>query len=325
MPDVPMIKDFDLFDPKTDADLIQMALQSRMHGSWEILVIDILTHRSNRQRQQIVLAYAETYGQDLVEVLKNELGSQMEDVVTAMFLTPDVYDAVALHEALEGNVLDEEALIEIIFTRTNPELLALRDAYATLYDRDLVEDFTCKSSGDFQRLLLAIALGIRDEVDEAADPIQILDQAKLEAQLLYEPIAEKLPTSQFASTFIIILANPSFPQLRITLSEFEKLVKMDTERIINRSLNGNLALALLALVRITKNKEGFFAEQLYRALQGFGRDDKRLIRLVVSRSEKDLASIKTEFEKQYKIGLDTVITGDNSYGYRSVLASIVRG
>lgn len=158
----------------------------------------------------------------------------------------------------------------------------------------------------------------------------------MEAQLLYEPISEKLPSAQLASTFVIMLANPSYPQLKHTLREFEKLVKTDTEKIINRSLTGSVAVALLALgewqrqliarlsglseyaeacnfscpiiVRIAKNKEGFFADQLYRALQGMGRDDKHLVRLIVSRSEKDLGSIKAEFEKQYKISLDTLIT-----------------
>jgi hypothetical protein len=194
-----------------------------------------------------------------------------------------------------------------------------------LYERDVVEDFTCKSSGDFRRLLMAIVLGIREESDEAANPSHLKDQAKMEAQLLYEPIQEKLPASQLASTFIIMFANPSYLQLRHTLREFEKLVKTETEKIISRNLTGGVAMALLALVRIAKNKDGFFADQLYKTLQGVASEDKRLMRLIISRSEKDLAGIKSEFEKQYKIGLHALITSDNSYGYRSVLASMVQG
>ena len=39
--------------------------------------------------------------QDLVDFLKLALGLPMENVITALFLLPDVYDAVTLHEALE--------------------------------------------------------------------------------------------------------------------------------------------------------------------------------------------------------------------------------
>ncbi|GAU99539.1 hypothetical protein RvY_10528 [Ramazzottius varieornatus] len=322
LPDIPIVKDICPFDAKSDANFLWMALQG---GDRELEVVEVLTHRSNRQRQEIAASFLECYGQDLLGLLKMQMGDHMHDVFNALFLLPEVHDAVSIHEAIQGNLPDEETLLEIICTRTNAELEALRDAYTTLYQRDLVEDVTSKSSGDFRRLMMAIALGIRDEdTSDATDPIQLKDQARLEAQLLLEPISEKLPASQVASTFVIMLANPSYAQLRMTLKEFERVAKAETEKIISRSIPPDISPALLTIVRIAKSKEGFFAENLQKALRSEGQD-KRLIRLIVSRSEKDLGNIRDEFQKLYNTSLDTVITGENICNYRSVLAAMIRG
>ncbi|OQV15128.1 putative Annexin B10 [Hypsibius exemplaris] len=323
--DAPVVRDLVPFDARLDADQLQMALQGINQGSNELEIIELITHRSNRQRQDIAAVFAAVYDQDLVDYLKVALGLHMENVITALFLLPDVYDAVALHEALEGELADEATLVEIVCTRSNAELLALRDAYTTLYQRDLVSDFHCKSDGDFRRLLMSIILGIRDEdPDETIDPIQLRDQARMEAQLLFEPISEKLSAVQFSSTFVLMFSNPSHLQLRYTFREFEKIVKMETEKVISRFVTSNVAYPLLALVRIAKNKNAYFADLLFQALQNSAVDEKRLIRLIVSRSEKDLGNIKTEFQNAYRISMDTAISGDNSYSYRSVLSALIR-
>ena len=90
--------------------------------------------------------------------------------------------------------------------------------------------------------------GIRDEdPNETIDVAQLRNQAKMEAQLLFEPISEKLSASQFSSTFVLMFSNPSHLQLRYTFREFEKIVKMETEAVISRFVTDRVSYPLLSL------------------------------------------------------------------------------
>lgn len=61
-------------------------------------------------------------------------------------------------------------------------------------------------------------------------------------------------------------------------------------------------------VECVQNPATYFAKRIYKALDGSGTDDRSLIRILVSRSEIDLGSIKTEYEKLYDKTMESDIT-----------------
>ena len=69
--------------------------------------------------------------QDLIERLKSELSSNFENAVVALMLPPAEFDAVEGHRAIAGAGTDENTLIELLTTRTNSEIAALKAAYLT--------------------------------------------------------------------------------------------------------------------------------------------------------------------------------------------------
>jgi len=98
-------------------------------GTDEKKIIDILCYRSNAQRQELKIKYKSFYGMDLSDDVKSELSGDFEKVMLGLLMTPAQYDASECKAAIKGLGTDEAALIEIICTRSNEQLKALKEAY----------------------------------------------------------------------------------------------------------------------------------------------------------------------------------------------------
>ena len=61
--------------------------------------------------------------------MKSELSSNFENAVVALMLPPAEYDAMEANRAIAGAGTDEGTLIELLVTRTNSEIAALKAAY----------------------------------------------------------------------------------------------------------------------------------------------------------------------------------------------------
>lgn len=105
----PTIVPFPGFNASEDASLLRSAMKG--FGTDEDAIVEVLTKRSNAQRQAIAEVFKNDLGRDLIDDLKSELGGKFEDVIVALMLTPDHYLCKQLHKAMEGK--DEEAIIEI--------------------------------------------------------------------------------------------------------------------------------------------------------------------------------------------------------------------
>ncbi|KHJ83251.1 Annexin [Oesophagostomum dentatum] len=77
--------------------------------------------------------------------------------------TPTKRDVMDLHKAVKGIGTNERVLIEILASRTNEEIQAIRNTYYTTFDRSLEEAISSDTSGDFRRLLMILIQGNRDE------------------------------------------------------------------------------------------------------------------------------------------------------------------
>lgn len=55
------------------------------------------------------------------------------------------------------------------------------------------------------------------------------------------------------------------------------------------------------------NLPRYYAKKLYKAMEGLGTDNDALIRIITTRSEKDMGCIKKEFENLYGVTLKSWI------------------
>nr|XP_054774895.1 uncharacterized protein LOC129283083 [Lytechinus pictus]XP_054774896.1 uncharacterized protein LOC129283083 [Lytechinus pictus]XP_054774897.1 uncharacterized protein LOC129283083 [Lytechinus pictus] len=304
------------FNPENDAEKLRKAMKGL--GTDEQAIIDVLANRSNDQRQKIARQFKQMFGKDLLKELKSELSGKLLDVVQGLMMTPAQYDAYQLNKAVKGLGTNEEILIEILCTRTNSSIEAIKTVYEDAYGEELEEAIADDTSGHFERLLVSVLQGSRPEGDEV-DP----DKAKADAEALYKAGEAKWGTDE--SRFNVIMMSRSYAQLRATFEEYGKLGKHDIEQSIKREMSGDLKDAMLTVVRCVRNKHKYFSDKLYKTMKGAGTDDDTLKRIVISRAEVDMLNIKGEFQSAYQQSLGQFIADDTSGDYKKILLALVGG
>uniref|UniRef100_A0A8C3CNK1 Annexin n=1 Tax=Cairina moschata TaxID=8855 RepID=A0A8C3CNK1_CAIMO len=302
------------FDANRDAEILRKAMKG--FGTDEQAIIDVVANRSNDQRQKIKAAFKTMYGKDLIKDLKSELSGNVEELILALFMPSTYYDAWSLRHAMKGVGTQERVLIEILCTRTNQEIRDIVNCYKSEFGRDIEQDIRADTSGHFERLLISMCQGNRDE-NQNVD----YQKAQEDAQRLYQAGEGRLGTDE--SCFNMVLASRSFPQLKATVEAYSRIANRDLLSSIDREFSGNVERGLKAILQCALNRPAFFAERLYYSMKGAGTDDSTLIRIIVTRSEIDLVQIKQVFSQMYQKTLASMISSDTSGDYRRLLLAIV--
>ncbi|CAF1156894.1 unnamed protein product [Rotaria sordida] len=313
-----------------DADCQALSQAMKGAGTNERALIDILANRSNAQRQQIKLQYKSMYGVDLIKQIAGELSGNFRETITALFEAPTNFDAWSLNQALNGN--KEGTLREILLTRTNSEIRAIVELYRRIYNKDLEKEISNRVRGtDFKRLLVSAIQANRDELSPqqiqqarqmGIESIIDRNRARQDADDLYKAGAGKLGTDE--KTFNAIFAQRNYYQLRATFEEYQKKYRQDIAKVIRSEFSGNIRDAYLVLISCIRDRPSFFAERINNAVRGLGTNDSTLIRVIVTRSEIDLAQIKERYQQMYNRSLAQDVRGDTSGDYKRILLSIIK-
>uniref|UniRef100_A0A667X1T6 Annexin n=1 Tax=Myripristis murdjan TaxID=586833 RepID=A0A667X1T6_9TELE len=293
------------FSPNGDAGVLDKAI--KVKGVDENTIIDILVKRSNEQRQQIKEAYQQASGKPLESALKAALKGELEDVVLALLKTPAQYDAQQLKLAMKGLGTDEDTLIEILASRTNREIEAIKKAY--------------KDGPSWMSLALKLPSVFVSQASRTEGVSEELVDS--DARALYEAGERRKGTD--CSVFIDILTTRSAPHLRKVFDRYSKYSKVDVAKAIDMELKGDIESCLTAVVKCAGNRPAFFAEKLYLAMKGKGTRTKILTRVMVSRSELDMKRIKEEYKKKYGKTLHQEILDDTKGDYERILLALCGG
>lgn len=313
--EIPTVNPLSHCDPSSDASVLRKAMKG--FGTDEAAIIGVLAHRSSDQRQQILLKYQQAYGRDLVKDLKSELSGKFEDAILALMTPLPVYLAQELNHAMQGIGTNERTLVEILCTRDNQSLMAIKNAYYHHYRKKLEDDLRGDTSGDFRRLLISMCACSRDETN--CDPAL----APNLAQQLYKAGVGKIGTDE--AEFNRILSTYSYPMLRLVFEEYKKIKGKSFGDALDSELSGDIKLGMMAVYDCIQNRAAYFAKELHESMAGMGTRDRALIRLVVSRCEIDMGNIKQEYHKMYSKSLDHAIKNDTSGDLKKLLIGMVEG
>ncbi|XP_041839470.1 annexin A5b isoform X1 [Melanotaenia boesemani] len=302
------------FNASADAEVLYKAMKGL--GTDEDSILQLLTARSNPQRQEIKAAYKTLHGKDLIHDLKGELGGKFETLIVALMTPPTAYDVTLLRNAIKGAGTDEKVLVEILASRTPQQVKDIVAAYRQEYDDDLEEDVCGDTSGHFKRLLVILLQANRQTGIQEGN-------IESDAQALLKAGEEKFGTDE--QSFVTILGNRSAEHLRKVFDAYMKMSGYEMEESIQRETSGSLRDLLLAVVKCAKSVPAYFAETLYHAMKGAGTDDNTLIRVMVTRCEVDMLDIRAEFRKLFACSLHSMIKGDASGHYCKALLLLCGG
>jgi len=302
------------FTANEDAETLYKAMKGL--GTDEDAILQLLTARSNGQRQQIKAAYKTLHGKDLIDDLKGELGGKFETLIVALMTPPVTYDVTLLRDSIKGAGTDEKVLVEILASRTAAQVKDIVAAYRQEYDDNLEEDICGDTSGHFQRLLVILLQASREQGIQEGN-------ISADAQALFKAGEDKYGTDE--TEFIKILGNRSHEHLRKVFDAYMKLSGFEMEESIQRETSGHLKDLLLAVVKCARSVPAYFAETLYYAMKGAGTDDQTVIRVMASRSEVDMLDVRTEFRRMFACSLHSMILGDTSGDYRKALLLLCGG
>lgn len=312
------IKSKEDFDPETSARQFKKAMKGI--GTDELAIIRILVSHDSLQREEIKQKYKEMYGQDLIEDLREELGGHFEDAVVAMLTAPTDLLTTSLHQALSAVGTDEKTLTDILCFRNADEIESMKYYYESTYKQSLDDALESELSGPFRNLMRGLVAAGRDDDDEPVDAAK----ARKDAQDLYDAgVGMNNDTDE--SEFIRILNTRNYAQLQETFKEYENIAQDSIENAIEAEFSGDMKNGLLAIVQRVKDPLGFYATRLNQAMAGAGTDDKSLIRILVSRAEKDLASIRSKYKELFNTDLADDIKDDTGGDYGKLLIAIVNG
>lgn len=310
------IKPYGNFNVADDVQKLRKAMKGS--GTDEDAIIEVFGNRSMSQRQEIKTAYKTSVGKDLEDDLKSELTGNFEKVIVGLTTPFVLYDVQELKKAMKGAGTDEGCLIEILASRTPEEIKNINITYRLKYDKPLEDDICSDTSFMFQRALVSLAAGGRDQGSSVDDSL-----AKQDAKDLFEAGEKKWGTDEVK--FLSILCTRNRNHLLKVFDEYKKISNKDIEASIKSEMSGHFEDALLAIVKCIRSRPGYFAERLYKSMKGLGTDDDTLIRVMVSRCEIDMLDIRSAFKKAYGKSLYSFIKGDSSGDYRKILLKLCGG
>ena len=278
-------------------------------------LIKLVISKTNKERLQMKDEYNSTQNSDLIEDLKSAYSGHFKDVLVGLFYSPLDYDCYQIRKAVKGLGTDEEALIEILTTRTSEKIEQMKLRYKEIFPgRDMVEDIKSDTSGSFWTVLKAL---LENKRNSTTNPD--LEDCQNCAQKLYDSGINKKNTLE---TFTEILTQKSKEEI-ITIGKiYHKMSQSNILADIKNLFSGDTKKLFTGIVFGLLSPSEYFAELVRDAVKGLGTKDTTLLRIMVTRDEIDMPQIKQFYKHKYNKDMVDDIKDDTSGSYRRILVAL---
>ena len=236
----------------------------------------------------------QTYGQDIAQAILDT-------------------DCRALRAAMKGLGTDEDAIINILTSRSNAHRYMLKHRYKALLGRDLIKDLKSELSGHFEDVCIAL----------------LESPYELDCRSMYEAMA-RLGTNE--ATLIEIVATRPTHQLYQDRLLFQQLYGKDLVRYVESETSGHFRKVLVAMLQCQRHENNYpinmpelqmEAQRLYQAGAGrWGTDESVFTQIFSIRSPAEIATIAQCYQQIAGVDLYTSLKKEFSGNVEKLLKAI---
>uniref|UniRef100_A0A671TEV3 Annexin n=2 Tax=Sinocyclocheilus anshuiensis TaxID=1608454 RepID=A0A671TEV3_9TELE len=221
-------------------------------------------------------------------------------------------DAEVLRKAMKGFGTDEQAIINLLGSRSNKQRVPLLVSYKTAYGKDLIKDLKSELSGNFEKLVLAM----------------LKTPAQFDAYELKEAI-KGAGTDE--ACLIEILASRSNAEIREINQVFKAENKKSLEDSISGDTSGHFRRLLVSLAQGNRDESENVdisvakqdAQGLYQAGENkLGTDESKFNAILCARSKAHLRAVFHEYQhmcgRDIEKSIEREMSGDLESGMLAV-------
>jgi hypothetical protein len=278
-------------------------------------LINFILSKTKRERLELRQAYQSYFCKDLLNDIDSALSHDFKKVVMDLFRSPSERDATYLYRAMKGVGTDEEAVIEVLCSRSNVEIMKIKEEYRQLFKEDLEKRVYSETSGNLRKILISILQCQRSEnsVPNDAECRQI-------AEDLYKAGEGKLGTDEPFFNKVFALSSP--PELYSINNYYTQFSNRTLKQAVDKEFSGDAKLALNTILEAIISPANYFAGRINRSVKGLGTKDKMLIRNVVSREEVDMKEVRESYRNLFGKDMVEDIRSDTSGDHQKILCAL---
>uniref|UniRef100_A0A672SN78 Annexin n=1 Tax=Sinocyclocheilus grahami TaxID=75366 RepID=A0A672SN78_SINGR len=250
--------------------------------------------------------------------------------------------AEALYDAMKGFGESDNTLIRIMVSRSEIDMLDIRECFRLRYEKSLYNMIQDDTSGDYKRTLLKLCGGDDDMAGEffpeaaqiAYKMWEISAMTKIQLRGTVRPYQNFDPASDAQGlrkamkgfgtdedTIIDIVAHRSNAQRQEIRQTFKSLLGRDLMADLKSELSKNLQRLILGLMMTPAE---FEAKMMKKAMEGAGTDEHALIEILVTRSNQEIQEMCSAYQNAYKKSLEDAIASDTSGHFKRILISLAQ-
>ncbi|XP_061546172.1 annexin A11-like isoform X1 [Phycodurus eques] len=223
-------------------------------------------------------------------------------------------DVEVLRKAMKGFGTDEQAIIDLLGSRSNKQRVPLLRAYKTSYGKDLIKDLHSELSGDFRKLVMAL----------------LKSPAQFDASEIHNAI-KGAGTDE--ACLIEILSSRSNAEIKEIARLYKTEFKKSMEDAISSDTSGHFRRLLISLAQGNRDERPNVdlslakqdAQALYAAGENkLGTDESKFNAILCARSKGHLKTVFMEYQKMCGRDIEKSISREMSGDLESGMLAVVK-